>query len=281
MGPARQILRWAIPGWLIFLFFFFAVMVRFILAGKVLTITDFAAHNYVGLLSLVTAAAGLGIPIGFLLYQVYYWLYWRIPIPFKTPRDRGHDILKDIPVHWRAWVGYDLDADAHLSTGKTILALGRFALRIRTHDLLKRYQHNWVLAENVWDILLWRHNARWLDARAEVLSDTYHSLGTGLISLVLGYVAYLLYDLMMHRTLILVGDLSYFSGALVNLLILGVLVTIFRFTRADTLRSLVAYKHDLIAYFCSLPETETPADTHTSPAPIVSGITAPDDRNHN
>lgn len=255
MDTARQVLRWAIPGWNLWLFALLFITLRFIVSGRTLTLTDFASMNFAQVLSLLTALAGLGIPVGYLIYQIYFWIYWSIPFPIKNPEDRGYSILKDCNVDWKALVGYELDREAHRSAGKEIIRIGKFKVYVKTRGLLKRYQHNWLLAEFAWERALWLNDAEWLDRRAIILSDVYHSLGASLLSLWLGYGIYLVYDVVMHRSYIMAGDRGYLVAIGFNLIPLVLFSIILRFNRTDTLRSLEALKHDFITYFGQHTET--------------------------
>jgi hypothetical protein len=259
MDTARQILRWAIPGWNIWLFAFLFIGVRFVLSGTILTLTDYATRNLDRVVTLLTVLAGLGIPIGFLIYQIYFWVYWGLPIPFKNPEDRGYTMLKDCTLPLQKWFGYEIDADAHKAPGK-VFRLGPIRLMFKTRELLKRYQHNWVLTDSVWHQLLLLKDAKWLDDRALVLTDIYHSLGASLISLWLGFGIYLAYDVVMHRGLIAQGNIVYILAAIANLPILIALTDILRFNRTDTLRTLEAMKHDFITY-CSRSEQSDEGDS--------------------
>lgn len=253
MDTARQILRWAIPGWHLWLFAFFFIAVRFALSGLILTLTDFASHHFGEVLSFLTILAGLGIPIGFLIYQIYFWIYWSLALPVKCPEDRGYSILKDCTLDWKQLVGYDIDADAHQSPGKVIFRLGPLLLTLKTRGLLHQYQHNWLLADFVWYRVLLLNDATWLEDRATVLTDIYHSLGSSLVSLWLSYAIYFAYDVIMHRGLIAQGQTVYVWAAVVNFPLLIILTVILRFNRTDTLRTLVALKHDFITYFTRFP----------------------------
>jgi len=255
MDTARQILRWAIPGWHLWLFILLFIAVRFVLSGYILTLTDFASRNFGELLSFLTILAGLGIPIGFLIYQIYFWIYWNLPLPVKNPDDRGYTILKDCSLEWKKLVGYDIDSDAHLNPGKSI-QLGPFRFAIKTRDLLHRYQHNWLLADFAWYQTLVLNDAKWLDDRTTVLVDIYHSLGASLVSLWLGYGIYFIYDVIMHRGLIAQGQIVYVWAAVFNFPLLILLTIILRFNRTDTLRTLEAMKHDFITYFARFPRSK-------------------------
>jgi hypothetical protein len=253
MDTARQVLRWAIPGWLLSVFASMFMTVRFVLSGHTLTVTDFAGRNYGTLLSLLTILAGLGIPIGYFVYQIYFWIYWSVPIPFlKSPADRGHSILKDCPADWAQLVGYSLDDEVRFEQG-TLFRIGPFQLHIKDRNFLARYQHNWLLSDFVWYRTIILNGAEMLEKRVIFLTDTYHSLGASLVSLWIAFALYVTYDIAMHREPIAQGCWVYAWSILVNLGLLALLTVILRFNRASTLRTLVALRHDFITYFSRFP----------------------------
>ena len=114
MDAARQILRWAIPGWLFSATFFLFLAIRFTLEGQILTVSEYAQRDYAAIISLVTLLGSGGIPLGFCIYQVYFSVYWWLPLPtlIKDPKDRGYSVLKDSVQDWRSLVGYAIDDGA-------------------------------------------------------------------------------------------------------------------------------------------------------------------------
>lgn len=249
MGTARQVLRWAIPGWLLPIFALTFVSVRFILHGHVLTITDFAQGDYGTMLTFLTLLAGLGVPIGYLVHQVYHWIYWRVPLPLlKRPEDRGYSVLKDSRTDWQTLVGYSVDEGARLERGREI-RIGKWRLYIKDRPVLERYEHNWRLATIAFYFIAQQTKAEIVAKQVETLADIYHSLGATLVSLWLGYFFYLVYDLGMHRALILKGEWVFLLSSLINLPILLLTTAILRFNRFTTLRAILGLMHDTVTAF--------------------------------
>lgn len=97
MDSARQVIRWSMPGW-VFLFWLaaFQLIQNICVFGSVA-----AAMEHSALSQLTTGAAailiGSGVPLGFLIYQLYYHAYdhW-MPLSL-APQDRGGDILRCLP----------------------------------------------------------------------------------------------------------------------------------------------------------------------------------------
>jgi hypothetical protein len=273
MDTARQVLRWAIPGWLLPIFVLTFVSVRFILNGRVLTITDFAQGDYGTMLTFLTLLAGLGVPIGYLVHQIYHWLYWRVPLPFlKRPEDRGYSVLKDSKTDWQALVGYSMDEGARLEKGREI-KIGKLHLYIKDRSVLERYEHNWRLATIAFYFIAQRTKAEIVAKQVETLADIYHGLGASLVSLWLAYLSYLVYDLGMHRVLILKGEWVFLLSGLINLPLLLLTTAIFHFNRFTTLRALIGLMHDTVTAFeHSLREDHNePLCKLTSELKILSG----------
>lgn len=222
---------------------------RFILSGNVLTITDFARGNYGALLTLLTILASLGVPIGFLVYQVYYWLYWQVPLPFfKRPEDRGYSVLKDSKIDWQSLVGYSMDEEAHLAKGREIRII-KWRFYIKDRALLERYEHNWRLATIAFYLTAQQSKAEITAKHVEMLADIYHSLGATSISLWCGFFSYLIYEVGMHRTQVLGGEWVFLAASMLNFAIILLITSILRFNRAITLRALIALMHDTVTAF--------------------------------
>lgn len=249
MDTARQVLRWAIPGWLLPIFALTFVSVRFILGGYAITITDFARGDYGTMLSFLTLIAGLGVPIGYLVHQIYHWLYWRVPLPFlKRPEDRGYAVLKDSKKDWHSLVGYSIDEGARLEKGREI-KIGKWHFYVKDRAVLERYEHNWRLATAAFYFVAQHTKAEIVAKQVETLADIYHGLGATLVSLWLAYFSYLVYDLGMHRALILQGEWVFVLGGLINLPILLLTTAILRFNRFTTLRALIGLMHDTVTAY--------------------------------
>src|SRR5574341_655890 len=99
MDTARQIVRWALPGWMAVLFWTGFIAVNMLIHGQ-------GQPIYIAVLKkmsdLVIPLGVAAIPLGFITYQVYYWMYWYVPIPsiarrkFIDPVDRGREILSGV-----------------------------------------------------------------------------------------------------------------------------------------------------------------------------------------
>ncbi len=103
MDSARQIIRWAVPGWV------------WLLALCGYAVVDVAFHypvdrlvqrikflvqlpGYGGpLAASIALFVGIGVPLGFMLYQIYFWGYWRGRRHLRNePRDSGWSIIRDV-----------------------------------------------------------------------------------------------------------------------------------------------------------------------------------------
>jgi len=107
MDSARQLIRWGLPGWMTLLFLTLFILIELLFESWGRTSTDLFASlrggSYVQILKLIDnnllALGVVSIPFGFLIHQLYYWMYWYAPVPslFGTrivdPVDRGREIL--------------------------------------------------------------------------------------------------------------------------------------------------------------------------------------------
>src|SRR5215217_5779295 len=97
MDSARQVIRWSMPGWV---FLFWLAVFQFIQNICVFSSVG-TAMEHSALSQLTTGAAavliGSGVPLGFMIYQLYYHAYdhW-MPLSL-APQDRGGDILRCLP----------------------------------------------------------------------------------------------------------------------------------------------------------------------------------------
>jgi hypothetical protein len=261
MESARQVIRWTIPGWLFVLLLFVFDGVRLLLRLRPVFWEAVEAN-----MNLTVAFVAAGLPIGFLIYQVYFWEYWVFPFPtmfgLGQPRDRGKDILRDVvdmDLEQMAGNGRALDRETpDVATkwwGTSFLQVGG----IKDPKIMKRYRHNWLLQNFVWRKTLIENDAESLDETAVHYSDIYHSLGASRWSLVLAFFlhtsAYIYIELVMHPLLAQPLDvLDWRIVPIINFVLLALLFWMLTSARYDTLETLVQFKHDFITYFCRFPQ---------------------------
>ena len=245
MDTSRQVLRWAIPGWLYEVVLLSFIGIHFVIVGNTLTLSQFVRGDYGSLFAFLTVITGLGVPVGFLVSQMYFFLYWLVPVPLlKTPQDRGYTILRDCEYDFARMFGRDLDREAHCEKGR-VVRIGPLQTTVKTRKILRRYQHNWTLVDSAWYWSLRISPLPGVQAHADFLGDMYLTLGTSLTAGCLAYLTYILYEVFMHPGMLLQGIAPWVAFG-VNGLLLVILVGMLRVTRHDTLCALERLKHDLI-----------------------------------
>jgi len=240
MDTARQVLRWTIPGWvlLVLLFLYDAVGMAFGAPSTLWQAVWADARLLVGF-----AAAGL--PIGFIVYQIYFWVYWTFPFPvvlgLGNPLDRAQSILIDVQgdmrfpdsvgVRWK-------EVPDTATKKKKVLFL---TIPYKSREIMMDYRDNWFLANFAWHRMVVENEVEPLERVALGYSDIYHSLGAGRWSLVLAWVAYVGLGVSNHH--------ARLGSLIVSLLITIVLFRAFTAARYDTLATLLRFKHDFLTYY--------------------------------
>lgn len=197
MDTARQLLRFSIPGSITLL-----LIAGFLVLGRLLHGDSWdgvgqAVRDNVSAVVAIFAA----IPIGFLIYQVYYATYravvwpWR-PRPLSSDErwvrvDRGAQVLFLLPLEQRrrieALFGVKLKLHSILDPEPTWLGRRAHAYRLKEEFIaegprpLERYRDRWQENWNIVRALVEISDASELGGaiRAEytTLSDIYHALG--------------------------------------------------------------------------------------------------------
>jgi len=286
----RQSPRWAIPGWLFILFLALFHLIQYAGAKDGLTwatILKPLAENGLSPLQLVLAVLAAGLPLGYLMDQLYWFHYWNrwdvIPVPARreirllkrsyrvpwirftsfVPYDLGYEILKDACIDFQSLVGVELD---NISEGRQIwprkdfpvFGLGFFLDKPR--DIIERYKRNWSLAEFAWYHTLSVRGLEFLDERAQFLGNSYHSLGAARTALQYAFVAFaLLLPIEKGLGLDLFGWSEYLTDCRIrlfwNLVFLGVMYLVLSHAREDALRSLIQLEHHVVTALAKLPRT--------------------------
>lgn len=187
MTTARQLIRWAIPGYLLFIFLGTFALIRAVFVTG-LAIFDFAALRALpgGLFfvkyampQLLVLVGATGIPLGFLIYQAYFVGYWRGFGFMRTgPQDKGWEIVKDIDVDWRALFGKDTKIPQHCLTKRTF---------IRSRETAECLFNNWHSAQSLSCLALDRTNSRYMRENTQYLTDIYHSVGATRMALMISF----------------------------------------------------------------------------------------------
>jgi len=247
MDAAGQAVRWTIPGWLFILFLFMFEGPR-ILFGQPSGLWEAVAGD--GRLLLGIAAAGL--PIGFLIYQIYFWMYWVVPVPgvlgVGQPLNRAEEILKDVlpdldlrNLAEREW---EETEDTPLRPAKFGPITVGF-VRVKDRSIMMDYRNNWLLVNFLWHRMIVERQAHSLERVASGLHDIYHSLGTARWAVLLGFG--------LHTVVTVVSNRSLCTQAWLALLVNGFLTVLFfrafHAARYDTLAAIIQFKHDFLTYY--------------------------------
>lgn len=223
MDSGRQIVRWSIPGYVFVInILVLAALWAAVLEGRSL----FPAIAAIGGAGVVAVAVG-GVPVGFLIYQLYYFrykAYGGLP-PFRFyRRDRGARILAEYrrlggSDEVLAWV--DGEPDPHhitqrLAVNPRLKRVALVLLRPTQHlagcqyhkQILrsqpincrecrrlysKRFALNWTTVQSLIDYASASEERAWIKSEYTVGSDLYHALGaarTALMSSVFVGVGY-------------------------------------------------------------------------------------------
>jgi hypothetical protein len=270
MDTARQVIRWALPGWVGFLFWISFVAVNALLLAQ--------SHQiYLDILGkvndLLLPLGAASIPIGFLIYQFYYWSYWYLPIPslakrnIADPKDRGREILSAVKEH----VDFGPIFFKHLTPTPETAFKEWGPIYYKSAQTMAEYRENWHLADSVWYLTLtddrYKNTAEFLEKRNQFLGDIYHSLGACYHALTCAYVLYLLTFLYIsvHEIVVfLSGPAPKFSvdilaiilpvvvfrlaALTINSVVFILVFAMFRGGRIASFDALLALKHDVITY---------------------------------
>lgn len=290
LDAARQAIRWSIPGWLLCLFVLGFLIIDMIFSGQAFLEPNTEPSNTFLLVSglltphILLATGVAGMPIGFLLYQLYYAMYWRAPLFLREwPRDKGFWILRGIDtdyqrlfqepppfrtsfyddeddrepfrftVRWRAFWANPLDRNSFLEL-----------LGLTTRDAAFRYRQNWWLEESLWYRIILDNDAGLLETRATFMADVYHSLGAAFIALWAGVVMYV--GLFFHTGGLSSRPLpSWIIGATLILILVLLLSWVLRSTRRTTRWNLLTLKRHGILSFTRFPTPTTDKEVKELP----------------
>jgi hypothetical protein len=198
MDTARQIVRWALPAWITYFFLVFFILVTFLTCDRdqMVYIEILRKAN-----ELLVPLGVATVPLGFLIYQAYYWLYWYARIPhivgrfLVNPVDRGSEILDGVSEHvdFKSLFDHPLIQTRDPYQRRRILL---FHPRFKDAKVMQEYRQNWHLSDSVWYWALaderYESTAEFLEKRNQMISDIYHSLGACYTGLLMAFVVYLL-----------------------------------------------------------------------------------------
>jgi hypothetical protein len=246
MDSARQALRWSIPGFVFVLLVFLFDGIRS-LFGIPSGLWQAVAGD--GRLLLGIAAAGL--PIGFMMYQIYFWVYWAFPFPailrLGQPENRAWDVLKDVlsEIDLRGVVERQWHEAPDDSTRK--VTLGPFSIRVKDREVMQKYRDNWQLADFLWHRTIVQNKVDSLERKTIALSDVYHGLGTCRWSIVFAVAVHV--SASVAAGLRYLGNWRLWLAFAANTGLAVLFFAAFHSARYDTLSALLQFKHDFITYY--------------------------------
>ncbi len=215
MDSARQVIRWSMPGWL-FLFWLtdFQIIQNVCVFGSVGVALE---HSALSQLSAGAAAVliGSGVPLGFLIYQLYYHAYdhW-MPLSL-APQDRGGDILRSLPGVPDKLKTYEpkLDIEEMCEESNIRLLsvifgpkLRRLKPDFRNGAGKERFRENRLIN---FEVIRFYFAAICADLKDDsfrqeytCLSDIYNAIGASRTALICAFVLYLFYNFLspIHRS---------------------------------------------------------------------------------
>ena len=198
MDTARQVVRWSIPGWVFLLVVAVLQTVTWLVQGQ-------SPHDVlqraIPLLTPVAIAAVLtaGVPLGFILYQIYYSWYGKV-LPFGfVNRDRGASILQSLPEATRLSIRTvdglqpDLEEmDQHVGPFLFPYPFRRLKLEFRNRGGKTRFENkvhaNWELIRFLLLRVCIANKADMLRTEVMTLADIYHGVGAARTALFLACV---------------------------------------------------------------------------------------------
>jgi hypothetical protein len=189
-----RFIRWGIPGWMMFLAFISYSIIDILLSPEseknglgifLKKITGNITSNAPASAVVVLLVAAAGIPLGFFIYQLYFYVRW------NSPFSRDGLLPPFIVGRWD-------DLNRTLTGVKTENIIGDDAWRLDwTKNPLYEIDHGWKwrYIENYFiqivQTLDSRQNELGLFTRYRYLMDLLHTLGAGLFGIYLGYLGYL------------------------------------------------------------------------------------------
>ncbi|MEA2692708.1 MAG: hypothetical protein QOJ16_2095 [Acidobacteriota bacterium] len=268
MDTARQVIRWSIPGWILILAITCLEMVTLLAQGH--SLQSIATRT--SLHELSTAAVALvitaGIPLGFILYQVYYSTYGKVLLFHLVNRDRGAEILGSLPEHvqMKLMIG-DVPADLEKMYEEVAFfimpnPLRRLELRFRNKAGRARYerkvQANWDVVRFWLNYLCIRHDAAPIKQEVTNLADIYHGIGATRTALFAACIVHFVYNIGLTSNSWFLSAQSIFALIAPYLAALWLFRALER-TRTHALDSLQSMlQHAFICFFSRKKELDSP-----------------------
>lgn len=281
MEPTAQIIRLSIPGSIFVLTGVGTYAFAQVLWGE--SLSDIPSLTTIT--TSITAIAA-SIPLGFLIYQIYYWRYSPFILGDVVARDRGREALSGLPpeILPRLRTLFDARLDIRrnheslsgpISRRLKLFRLNHGVLRERYKDgapvegpvsferddrsIRRVYKDNWYENWDVFrallDLVATRGGHPEIQRNFNGLYDIYHSLGASRLAVALGAIGGVLYLGGAHQ-----GDIEEnLAVSLIGLIAIAIVAAFLTYiihrTRLATWKSAISkVRLDLISYFKTNPE---------------------------
>lgn len=208
MDSARQVIRWSMPGW-IFLFWLgvFQIIQNICVYGSISTALE---HSALSQISTGAAAIviGAGVPLGFLIYQLYYHAYdqW-MPLSL-APQDRGGEILRGLPSDVQTKLrAYEPMLDTNEMCESSTMPLlplifgpdlprlqAPFRNRAGKKSYRKNRQVNFEVVRFYLTVIATELKSESFRQEYTSLSDIYNAIGASRTALICSFVSYVSYN---------------------------------------------------------------------------------------
>lgn len=213
---ANQVLRWGMAGWclMVELGGFFALY-KIILAGdKPFTLVQGRIPVLAdpGLMTVVFAA--IGVPLGYFIYQLYYFLFWTVPLSKEDPPERplierliercsrSKQLDKELQGLYDAWANVVCRGRFSRKGDKLWVrfAAWPFAGGKRTPREVMGFRSRWALSRSAWLHALSQGGADHVGTalageRFEYLTSMFDGLGAIMVANWLAFVTAFAYNL--------------------------------------------------------------------------------------
>ncbi len=209
LDAARQVIRWSIPGWIFlftFAFFQFVTAVICEFAPRVLFVSSTASLITPAIAALIFASS---IPLGFIVYQIYYAMYGNfLPFGFVN-RDRGAEILESLhkPVceKLQRMCGSDIDLEKmYYEVDSPFFGnpLRRLEKQYRNKKGKQRYREklktNMEIVKFALNKMSGEKESSEFKNDYTSCSDIYHAIGASRTALLIGLAVYFPYNFLIH-----------------------------------------------------------------------------------
>lgn len=267
MDAARQVVRWSMPGWT----FLFSA------AGLQLATSLYWAPSLNTLLrsgplaaispALVALVVASGVPLGFLIYQCYYFFYGNI-FPFNiVNRDRGGEVLQSLPGDVTKALIDSANCPVDLMEMCEDSAIPwlqypiiRLKPEFRSHrgrSLYRdRLQNNWETVRFLLHLLCLRNSSFEIRGEVTTLADIYHGIGASRIAVLLSVALHFAYNVVRKQGLWLQMPLRTFASIVLPYVLVYIVLVILESTRRHTLHSLQSFlRHSVRFFFINYQQT--------------------------